>query len=84
MHLPLFDGLAYPFDRLVANRRGEANETDPSLISRFSWPECEAEKIELLILMTAWPVAVLTVDNLGLLRVQFQPAFPHPTIDRPS
>src|SRR5680860_18781 len=78
----MLDGLPYLFRRFLADRRAKAYEADPSPILCFSRTECEAKKIKLLTLMIARAVAILAVDNFGLLGVQFQLTFPHPIRNR--
>src|SRR5262249_49239615 len=61
--------------RLVTHPGQEAHERLPPVVLGPPRPKRVAQKVELNVLVLALPVAVLTVHDLGLLRVKFQTAF---------
>jgi len=75
---------AHRLGRLVANRRGEADEQLPGPVHRAPGPKRIAQEVEALLWIAVAPVAVLAVDDLRLLRMQLQlahrkPRFQHLT-----
>src|SRR3954449_11701941 len=58
------------------------NKELPPVALGPSGPKRVAQEVELDVLVLTLPVAVLTVDDLGLLRVKFQTAFRQTLSDR--
>src|SRR5207248_4603814 len=67
---------------LVTHPREEAHEELPSVVLGLSGPKRVAQEVELDVLVLALPVAVLTVHELGLLRMKLQFAFCQTCPDR--
>src|SRR5713226_5531703 len=76
MQIPASNLCPNRFHRRVGNCRTEIDEELSCAILRSSWPKRVAQKIELLVWIRPSPVLILAVDNLRLLRMKFQPAFP--------
>src|SRR5262245_35957451 len=68
--------------RLVTHPRKEAHERLPPVVLGPPRPKRVAQKVELDVLVLALPIAVLTVDDLGLLRMKLQTAFRQACPDR--
>src|SRR5215208_5609650 len=75
MQIPVSNLRPDRFQRLVRNGRTEVDEVLPLAIPRSPWPKCIAQKIELLVRIRPPPVNILTIDDLRLLRMKFQPTF---------
>jgi hypothetical protein len=63
---------------LVTDCREKCNETFALAINSPSWPECITKKVERPFGILPRTICVLAVNDLGLLRVQLQPAFRKP------
>ena len=83
-YMPKMHNLAHRLGRFVANRRRETDEQIASAIHRLPGSKRKSQKIESLLWMTVQPVCILAVDNLRLLRVQFQFAHRKPGFQRLS
>src|SRR5664280_1560111 len=84
MQLPAAHNLAHRLGRFVANRRRETDEQIASAIHRLPGSKRKSQKIESLLWMTVQPVRILAVNNLRLLRVQFEFAHRKPGFQRLS
>src|SRR5262249_13332724 len=73
---PIPDRLLARPGGLVTDRRQEAYEELPPAILGPPRPKRVAEEVELDVLMLAFPVRVLAVHDLGLLRMKLQTALP--------
>src|SRR5690349_8207329 len=86
---PIFDPLVAPemevpasnlrpnrLHRLVGNRRAKIDEGLSESILRPPRTKRVAEKIELLVRIRPSPIIILAIDDLRLLQMKFQPAFP--------
>src|SRR5450755_4400353 len=66
----------------LADRRYEADEVRTSTVDRQSRPESVTEKIERPFREGPLTVCVFAVDDLGLVRMQSQPALRQPLFKR--
>src|SRR6476660_4855250 len=79
---PATNGRPDRLARLVTHPGQEAHERLPPVVLGPPRPKRVAQRVELNVLVLALPVAVLTVHDLGLLRVKFQTAFRQTRPDR--
>src|ERR1700719_1756991 len=73
MQIPAANLRPNRFHRLVRNRGTEVDEELSFAILRSPRPKRVAQKIELLVRICPSPVFILAIDDLGLLRMKFQP-----------
>src|SRR5271170_4695979 len=79
---PVTNGRPDRLARLVTHPGKEAHERLPPVVLGPPRPKRVAQKVELDVLVLVLPVAVLTVDDLGLLRMKFQTAGRQTRTDR--
>src|ERR1051325_2449589 len=79
---PITDGRLDRLARLVTHPGQEAHKRLPPEVLGPPGPKRVAQKVELDVLVLALPVTVLTVDDLGLLRMKLQTAFRQSRSDR--
>src|SRR5206468_4948584 len=79
---PVTDRRSDRLARLVTHPRQEAHEELPAAVLGPPRPKRVAQEVELDVLVLALPVAILAVDDPGLLRMKFQTAFRQARPDR--
>src|SRR5262249_28823947 len=79
---PVTDRRSDRLARLVTHPRQEAHKELPSVVLGPSGPKRVAQEVELDVLVLALPVAILAVDDPGLLRMKLQTAFRQSRPDR--
>jgi hypothetical protein len=82
MQAPLPHGLTNRLCRLIADRRIETDKESTPAVLRSPRPKRIPQEIEFLLRRIPSPVIILTVNNLRLLQVQFQPTFSKTPLNR--
>ena len=70
MHSPTAYAEPHPLASLFTDRWDKCDEAFSVVVARQSWPECVAEKVELLLRVLPEPICILAINDLGLLRMQ--------------
>src|SRR5262245_8011388 len=78
---PITDRRPDRLARLVTHPGKETHKGLPPVVLGPSRSKRVAQKVELVVIVLAFPIAVLTVHDLGLLRMKFQTAFGQPRSD---